>query len=128
MSSTRHPFFCTLCNKGYSRLSELDTHESSYDHHHRKRAKDLREASRDPKRHDRNSAADMSRLVEGENKKVQAKRGFRSAFGSSEQRQDGEIEQSAVIQTEHKVAADDKSTVDDSGLYDPRHPTLGWDM
>ncbi|KAK3058411.1 hypothetical protein LTS18_011355, partial [Coniosporium uncinatum] len=44
----RKSFFCTLCQKGYSRINELETHESSYDHTHRKRRKDLDAMQRDP--------------------------------------------------------------------------------
>ncbi|KAL1922975.1 uncharacterized protein VTP21DRAFT_9351 [Calcarisporiella thermophila] len=39
-------FFCELCQKQYSRISEYDQHLSSYDHHHRKRLKELKDASR----------------------------------------------------------------------------------
>jgi len=44
----RKSFFCDLCQKGYSRINELETHESSYDHTHRKRRKDLDAMQRDP--------------------------------------------------------------------------------
>lgn len=36
-------FLCELCNKQYTKLREWDNHLSSYDHHHRKRLKELKE-------------------------------------------------------------------------------------
>ncbi|CAO1598586.1 hypothetical protein XANCAGTX0491_002348 [Xanthoria calcicola] len=44
----RKSFHCELCNKGYGRINELEAHESSYDHLHKKRLKDLRHMTRDP--------------------------------------------------------------------------------
>ncbi len=32
----RKSFHCDLCNKGYGRINELEAHESSYDHLHKK--------------------------------------------------------------------------------------------
>ena len=29
-------FYCTLCDKQYTKISEYETHLSSYDHNHRK--------------------------------------------------------------------------------------------
>lgn len=50
------PFYCDLCRKGYARISELEVHETSYDHHHRKRAADLKAANRVDSRRDREAA------------------------------------------------------------------------
>ncbi|KAJ3341586.1 cytosolic leucyl tRNA synthetase [Gonapodya sp. JEL0774] len=36
-------FRCDLCDKQYTKVSEYDNHLSSYDHHHRKRMKELKE-------------------------------------------------------------------------------------
>ncbi|KAK9481204.1 hypothetical protein V1514DRAFT_274095, partial [Lipomyces japonicus] len=36
-------FHCDLCNKGYSRMDEYDTHMGSYEHQHRKRYVELRQ-------------------------------------------------------------------------------------
>ncbi|KAK9470807.1 uncharacterized protein V1510DRAFT_404669 [Dipodascopsis tothii] len=41
-------FYCDLCQKGYSRMDEYDTHISSYEHQHRKRFVELRQMQRDP--------------------------------------------------------------------------------
>jgi hypothetical protein len=37
-----------LCQKGYSRITEFEAHESSYDHQHKKRLKDMKAMQRDP--------------------------------------------------------------------------------
>ncbi|KAJ3148194.1 hypothetical protein HDU86_007542 [Geranomyces michiganensis] len=39
-------FFCSDCNKQYSKVSEYETHLSSYDHNHVLRFKDMKEATR----------------------------------------------------------------------------------
>ncbi|KAL2917657.1 hypothetical protein HK105_202944 [Polyrhizophydium stewartii] len=39
-------FYCELCVKQYARIGEYDAHLSSYDHHHRKRFKEMQEASK----------------------------------------------------------------------------------
>lgn len=86
-------FRCELCQKSYARSSELSTHELSYDHHHRKRAQDLRIASRDSYQRDREREKEKERsgLIAiphetpvGSQKKV--KRGFKSAFGANPDR------------------------------------------
>ncbi|KAJ3367200.1 hypothetical protein GGF31_007697 [Allomyces arbusculus] len=43
------PFYCVLCDKQYAKVAEFENHLSSYDHHHRKRLKALRESERKPK-------------------------------------------------------------------------------
>ncbi|KNE69458.1 hypothetical protein AMAG_13814 [Allomyces macrogynus ATCC 38327] len=43
------PFYCELCDKQYAKAAEFENHLSSYDHHHRKRLKALRESERKPK-------------------------------------------------------------------------------
>ncbi|KAJ3169198.1 hypothetical protein HDU88_000994 [Geranomyces variabilis] len=39
-------FYCSTCNKQYSKISEYETHLSSYDHNHVARLKDMKEATR----------------------------------------------------------------------------------
>ncbi|KAI9681544.1 MAG: hypothetical protein M1817_002829 [Caeruleum heppii] len=46
--AARKSFFCELCQKGYSRMNEFEAHESSYDHTHKQRLKDLKTMTRDP--------------------------------------------------------------------------------
>ncbi|KAJ3353538.1 G patch domain-containing protein 8 [Allomyces javanicus] len=42
-------FYCELCDKQYAKAAEFENHLSSYDHHHRKRLKALRDSERKPK-------------------------------------------------------------------------------
>ncbi|KAK5019132.1 hypothetical protein BJ546DRAFT_119164 [Cryomyces antarcticus] len=44
----RKSFFCELCQKGYARMNEFEAHESSYDHSHKKRLKEMKQMTRDP--------------------------------------------------------------------------------
>ncbi|KAI9208204.1 uncharacterized protein BJ171DRAFT_490632 [Polychytrium aggregatum] len=39
-------FYCKLCDKQYSKISEYETHLSSYDHNHKKRFKDMLEMTK----------------------------------------------------------------------------------
>ncbi|KAK4981936.1 hypothetical protein LTR66_009589 [Elasticomyces elasticus] len=39
-------YFCELCQKGYARRDQLDTHENSYDHQHRARLQHTKEMMR----------------------------------------------------------------------------------
>ncbi|PNS20804.1 Zinc finger protein 804A [Sphaceloma murrayae] len=47
-SIRKTPFFCTLCGKGYARAPELEAHENSYDHQHKKRLKEMKAMTRNP--------------------------------------------------------------------------------
>ncbi|KAF2097933.1 hypothetical protein NA57DRAFT_57106 [Rhizodiscina lignyota] len=51
-------FYCNLCNKGYSRSTEFEQHESSYDHQHKKRLTAMKRMQRDP------NAAEKARRAE----------------------------------------------------------------
>ncbi|KAI9178848.1 hypothetical protein H9P43_005510 [Blastocladiella emersonii ATCC 22665] len=42
----RRKFYCDVCDKQYAKAGEFENHLSSYDHHHVKRAKELRDAER----------------------------------------------------------------------------------
>ncbi|ORZ01168.1 hypothetical protein BCR43DRAFT_169560 [Syncephalastrum racemosum] len=39
-------FYCELCDKQYSKVIDYDKHLQSYDHHHKKRFKDMKESTR----------------------------------------------------------------------------------
>ena len=41
-------FYCDLCQKGYARMNEYESHLSSYDHSHKQRLKDMKAMVRDP--------------------------------------------------------------------------------
>ncbi|CAG8578050.1 17385_t:CDS:2 [Racocetra persica] len=42
-------FYCALCDKQYTKITEYETHLSSYDHNHRKRFKEMKETINRPK-------------------------------------------------------------------------------
>jgi len=44
----RRSFFCDLCQKGYARVNELEPHENSYHHQHKKRLKEMKAMTRQP--------------------------------------------------------------------------------
>ncbi|KAI9336196.1 hypothetical protein DFJ73DRAFT_22392 [Zopfochytrium polystomum] len=39
-------FYCELCDKQYNKISEYENHLSSYDHHHKKRFKEMQEMTK----------------------------------------------------------------------------------
>ncbi|KAL8879345.1 MAG: hypothetical protein Q9192_008252, partial [Flavoplaca navasiana] len=144
----RKSFHCDLCNKGYGRINELEAHESSYDHLHKKRLKDLRQMTRDP------SAPSRARRAEQKNNPISIKPlsatpstktggfkkgGFKNAFGPAED-DDGEEEVVKEVggrdvreekEDVREGNGDEESDDDDDGLdegerYDPRRPTGCW--
>ncbi|KAI8081516.1 uncharacterized protein BX664DRAFT_317393 [Halteromyces radiatus] len=42
----KRAFYCELCDKQYNKVSEYDQHLQSYDHHHKKRFKDMKEQTK----------------------------------------------------------------------------------
>lgn len=46
-------FYCETCDKQYKTVSEFSTHLSSYDHHHRKRFKEMSLATKEKKKRKR---------------------------------------------------------------------------
>ena len=43
-------FYCEICNKQYKNIAEIEEHFNSYDHHHKKRALELKEVEKKRKR------------------------------------------------------------------------------
>ncbi|ORX91353.1 hypothetical protein K493DRAFT_317335 [Basidiobolus meristosporus CBS 931.73] len=41
-------FYCALCDKQYTKISEYESHLSSYDHHHKKRFQEMKQSSKNP--------------------------------------------------------------------------------
>eukprot|EP00038_Savillea_parva_P010759 m.192574 g.192574 ORF g.192574 m.192574 type:complete len:516 (-) comp18678_c0_seq1:80-1627(-) len=73
-------FFCDVCRKQYKTPAEYDNHLSSYDHHHTKRLKDLRERDRkqknlggNKKKEQRKAAREMERISQLANLKADVK-------------------------------------------------------
>lgn len=46
LQQVKRAFYCELCDKQYKKVSEYDQHLQSYDHHHKKRFKDMKETTR----------------------------------------------------------------------------------
>ncbi|KAI8391216.1 uncharacterized protein BYT42DRAFT_556057 [Radiomyces spectabilis] len=46
LEEVKRAFYCELCDKQYKKISEYEQHLQSYDHHHRKRFKDMREQTK----------------------------------------------------------------------------------
>ncbi|KAL0073552.1 hypothetical protein J3Q64DRAFT_1816181 [Phycomyces blakesleeanus] len=46
LKEVKRAFYCELCDKQYSKISEYEQHLQSYDHHHKKRFKDMKESAK----------------------------------------------------------------------------------
>ncbi|CEP14726.1 hypothetical protein [Parasitella parasitica] len=46
LKQVKKAFYCELCDKQYQNISEYEQHLQSYDHHHKKRFKDMKENTR----------------------------------------------------------------------------------
>ncbi|KAI8879396.1 G-patch-domain-containing protein [Backusella circina FSU 941] len=46
LEEVKRAFYCELCDKQYKKISEYEQHLQSYDHHHKKRFKDMKESTR----------------------------------------------------------------------------------
>ncbi|KAJ9607803.1 hypothetical protein H2200_007882 [Cladophialophora chaetospira] len=128
----RSAFFCALCQKGYSRMNEFEAHESSYDHQHKKRLKEMKEMQRQvqPKKEEKGP---LMQIKLGAPAKSAAssgggfkKGGFKNAFAPAEDeaKVDMKQEEDADAPTENRaVDLEDSDLTDDEDYYDPRRPT-----
>ncbi|KAF2665796.1 hypothetical protein BT63DRAFT_75602 [Microthyrium microscopicum] len=142
----RKNFFCELCQKGYGRMNDYEAHQSSYDHQHKKRLKDMKQMQRDPSatekaRKAERKAEEKSGLItikplklEGSSGKGGFKKGgFKSAFGppagmpstDDAKAKPGFKKMAAGEAPSAEVAKQYDSEDDDVGYeyYDPRRPT-----
>ncbi|KAI9316064.1 G-patch domain-containing protein [Dichotomocladium elegans] len=46
LKEVKRVFYCELCDKQYNKVAEYEQHLQSYDHHHKKRFKDMKERTR----------------------------------------------------------------------------------
>lgn len=53
VTEMKKTFFCEICHKQYNSAMELDTHLSSYDHHHKKRLQEMKAMTNERMRSDR---------------------------------------------------------------------------
>ncbi|KAI9721076.1 MAG: hypothetical protein M1812_002557 [Candelaria pacifica] len=146
----RKSFYCELCSKGYSRMNEYEAHESSYDHQHKKRLKEMKQMSRDPlatskARKAERKADEKSGLITIKPVKLDApptntaagggfkKGGFKSAFGKNEEEETNvpKVEESSkkslveeeVVKMEKDTLVESDSEAEGYEYYNPRQPT-----
>ncbi|KAK4943004.1 hypothetical protein LTR10_017389 [Elasticomyces elasticus] len=128
----RSAFFCSLCQKGYSRMNEFDAHESSYDHQHKKRLKDMKEMQRQvqPKKEEKGPL--MQIKLGGAAKSTPAaaggfkKGGFKNAFAPADDDVPVKAEKkNDEPEFDEKPAPidEDSDVTDVEDYYDPRRPT-----
>jgi hypothetical protein len=121
-------------------MNEFEAHESSYDHQHKKRLKEMKQMQRDPlasskARKAERKADEKSGLITIKPVKLELggggfkKGGFKNAFGVEEKKEDvkvakgfkrvGGLEGEASLKGE----GDESDTDDGYEYYDPRRPT-----
>jgi hypothetical protein len=113
-------------------MNEFDAHESSYDHQHKKRLKEMKEMQRQvqPKKEEKGP---LMQIKLGGAPKITAtggggfkKGGFKNAFAPAEEepKVDVKREEEADTITEKQGADfDDSDVTDNEDYYDPRRPT-----
>ncbi|EXJ69076.1 uncharacterized protein A1O5_08011 [Cladophialophora psammophila CBS 110553] len=128
----RSAFFCSLCQKGYSRMNEFEAHESSYDHQHKKRLKEMKEMQRQvqPKKEEKGP---LMQIKLGGGPKSTAtsgggfkKGGFKNAFAPADDEPKANVEKkedAEIIDEKREADVDDSDLTDDEDYYDPRRPT-----
>lgn len=142
--AARAAFFCDLCQKGYARANEYAAHESSYDHTHKKRLKELKAMDKSMSdsvskaRRNEEKAAGIIKINPIALGSAAAKReggggfkkgGFRSAFGkAAEEEGEKAVEaELAAVEAPVSCAADAphvlESDDEDYENYNPRRPT-----
>lgn len=116
-------------------MNEFEAHESSYDHLHKKRLKEMKEMQRQVGTSTNKGREEKGPLVkiqlagkkEGEGVKAGGfkKGGFKSAFGAVEdevfKKEVAEEEKMTVEKV--KAEAEDSDFTDEEDYYDPRRPT-----
>lgn len=116
-------------------MNEFEAHESSYDHLHKKRLKEMKEMQRQVGTSANKGREEKGPLVkiqlggkkDGESVKAGGfkKGGFKSAFGPAE---DEEVKRESAADErmeveENIVEAEDSDVTDEDDYYDPRKPT-----
>jgi hypothetical protein len=133
-------FFCELCQKGYARPNELDSHYSSYEHNHRQRLKDMKQMQKDPqavekarKAEKRADGAGMMKIEEkggkgGKGGVVKKSGGFKTVFKGNAKKEEADAKVEAKkegLKPEHEPEAKkDEIKIPGLGLVQP-HPEPG---
>ena len=108
-------------------MNEFEAHESSYDHQHKKRLKEMKEMQRSvvPKKEEKGGPLISMKLGSKKEKDTKTMSsgggwkkvgGFKNAFEDKDDQEDTRNEQ-------EKPEADDSDVTDDEDYYDPRFPT-----
>ncbi|KAK5955017.1 hypothetical protein OHC33_003696 [Knufia fluminis] len=138
--AARSAFYCELCQKGYSRMNEFEAHESSYDHQHRKRLKDMKEMQRQVQTSGRKEEKGplMSIKLGGSGTKPSGgggfkKGGFKNAFAPAAgdediKKEDDDVNDiiaktSTTVKETERLEDEDSDVTDQEDYYDPRKPT-----
>ena len=124
-------------------MNEFEAHESSYDHQHKKRLKEMKQMQRDPNaankaRKAERKADEKSGLITIKPMRLGGtagsgggfkKGGFKNAFGGDE-KEEVKIKKEEVrpdeyvkVLSEAADAESDTDSEDGEGYYDPRRPT-----
>jgi len=114
-------------------MNEYEAHQSSYDHQHKKRLKDMKEMQRQvqPKKEEKGP---LMQIKLGTGKTVASagggfkKGGFKNAFAPAEEEEVKEEVQKEVKMENVKVQEEEEEEVDsdvtdEEDYYDPRKPT-----
>lgn len=112
-------------------MNEFDAHESSYDHQHKKRLKEMKEMQRQvqPKKEEKGPL--MQIKLGGATKPMASsgggfkKGGFKNAFALAESDSQVNVKEEDVdvLNDKPEVVLDDSDVTDDEDYYDPRRPT-----
>lgn len=111
-------------------MNEFEAHESSYDHQHKKRLKDMKEMQRQAQPRGKEEKGPMITMKLGGPGKSAGggfkKGGFKSAFGPVEdevKREDVDTPMPNANKDETDPIIDDSDVTDEDDYYDPRRPT-----
>jgi hypothetical protein len=111
-------------------MNEFEAHESSYDHQHKKRLKEMKEMQRQVQPRKEEKGPLMQIKLGGAPKSVASgggfkKGGFKSAFAPAEDESKEGIKQDVVGASNDKadIDMDDSDLTDVDDYYDPRRPT-----
>lgn len=119
-------------------MNEFDAHESSYDHQHKKRLKDMKEMQRQVQSSNKKEEKGPLMSIKlggaksaGDKKETSGsagfkKGGFKNAFASVSGDADGEVKKESDMKKDRAAVTEeeaDSDMTDDDDYYDPRKPT-----
>jgi hypothetical protein len=112
-------------------MNEFEAHESSYDHQHKKRLKEMKEMQRQVQPRKEEKGPLMQIKLGGAPKSAAGgaggfkKGGFKSAFAPAEDDVEKDVKQedAEALNDKADVVMNDSDVTDDEDYYDPRRPT-----